>query len=106
FQKHRGQVCGGVELVVTDPDALPSYRVGIELLDAIHRSSPEDFRWREAPYEFEIDRPAIDLLTGGPACREAIESGEGLEDWMATWAADEGEFRRERDEILLYREDA
>lgn len=106
FQKHQGRICGGVELVVTDPDAFRSYRTGVELLDAIRRLSPEAFRWREAPYEFVIDRPAIDLLTGGPRCREAIESGEGLQDWTASWAADEEEFRRERDEILLYREDA
>jgi uncharacterized protein YbbC (DUF1343 family) len=104
FQKHKGQMCGGVELVVTDPHAFPSYRVGVELLDAIRRLSPEAFRWREAPYEFVIDRPAIDLLAGGPRCREAIESGEGLEDWIATWQADEEEFRREREAILLYRE--
>jgi uncharacterized protein YbbC (DUF1343 family) len=104
FQKHKGQMCGGVELVVTDPDALPSYRVGVELLDAIRRLAPERFRWREAPYEFVIDRPAIDLLAGGPRCREAIDSGEGLEDWIATWQADEEEFRREREEVLLYRE--
>lgn len=106
FQKHQGRICGGVELVVTDPDAFPSYRTGVELLDAIRRLSSEQFRWREAPYEFVTDRPAIDLLAGGPRCREAIESGEGLRDWIASWAADEGEFRRERDEVLLYREDA
>lgn len=105
FQKHAKQVCGGVELVVTDPDAFRSYRAGVELLDEVHRLDPERFEWREKPYEFVSDRPAIDLLAGGPECREAIESGEGLEDWMATWAADEREFREERREILLYSEE-
>lgn len=105
FQKHAKQVCGGVELLVTDPDAFPSYRAGVELLDEIHRLDPEQFAWREKPYEFVADRPAIDLLTGGPECREAIESGEGLQDWIASWAADEREFRDERREILLYPEE-
>jgi uncharacterized protein YbbC (DUF1343 family) len=105
FQKHAKQVCGGVELLVTDPDAFPSYRAGVELLDEIHRLDPEHFAWREKPYEFVSDRPAIDLLTGGPECREAIESGEGLQDWIASWAADEREFREERREILLYPEE-
>lgn len=104
FQKHAKQVCGGVELVVTDPVAFQSYRTGVELLDAIRRLDPELFAWREAPYEFVIDRPAIDLLTGGPECREAIESGDGdgLADWIATWSRDEEAFREERREILLY----
>ena len=105
FQKHRGEVCGGVELLVTDSVAFPSYRVGIEMLNTIHRLWPEEFRWREAPYEFVSDRPAIDLLTGGPDCRQAIESGSGLEDWIASWKAEEEAFLEERREILLYPED-
>lgn len=106
FQKHARQVCGGVELVVTDPGSFRSYRVGIELIDEVYRLDPERFDWREKPYEFVTDRPAIDLLTGGPECREAIESGEGLQDWMASWAADEREFREERRGILLYPEES
>src|SRR5215210_7333392 len=105
FQKHAKQVCGGVELVVTDPDSFPSYRTGVELLDTIWGLDPERFAWREKPYEFVIDRPAVDLLTGGPECREAIESGEGLQDWIASWAADERAFREERRDILLYPEE-
>jgi uncharacterized protein YbbC (DUF1343 family) len=102
FQKHRGAVCGGVELVVTDPSVFRSYRTGVELLAAIHRLAPNVFAWRAAPYEFVTDRPAIDLLTGGPECRQAIESGSGLKDWIAGWEAGEQSFRAEREEILLY----
>jgi uncharacterized protein YbbC (DUF1343 family) len=105
FQKHAKQVCGGVELVVTDPGAFRSYRTGVELLDSIHRLDPERFAWREKPYEFVIDRPAIDLLAGGPECREAIEAGVGLADWIASWDADERDFREERRDILLYPEE-
>ena len=105
FQKHRGAVCGGVELLVTDRDAFRSYRTGVELLDAVHRLWPAEFAWRAAPYEFVSEIPAIDLLTGGPECREAIERGTGLDDWLATWGPDERAFRAERREILLYPEE-
>jgi uncharacterized protein YbbC (DUF1343 family) len=105
FQKHRGCVCAGVELLVTDESSFQSYRTGVELLDTIHRLWPDEFAWREAPYEFVSDRPAIDLLTGGPECREAIESGEGLEAWIVSWEADERAFREERRESLLYPEE-
>jgi uncharacterized protein YbbC (DUF1343 family) len=105
FQKHKGAVCGGVELLVTDRQAFRPYRTGVELLDAVHRLWPAEFAWREAPYEFVSDRPAIDLLTGGTEYREAVESGAGLADWLAGWEQDERTFRKERREILLYHEE-
>lgn len=104
FQKHKSAVCGGVELLVTDPAAFQPYRTGVELLAAVRRLAPEAFAWRVDPYEFVTDRPAIDLLTGGPQCREAIEADDkaDLADWIAGWAADERSFREERAGILLY----
>ncbi len=102
FQKHRGAVCGGVEVVVTDARRFRPYRCGIEVLVACREIAPEAFRWRSAPYEFVIDRPAIDLLTGGADFRRALESGRGLDSWLATWPAHEEAFREERAEILIY----
>lgn len=106
FQKHAGRVCGGVELVVTDRQRLRSFRAGLELLAACFEVAPKAFGWRPDPYEFVLDRPAIDLLAGTDRCRLALESGEGLEDWMATFAADEAAFRAERRPILLYPEES
>jgi uncharacterized protein YbbC (DUF1343 family) len=105
FQKHRGSVCGGVELLVTDPEAFAPYRTGVELLDVVHRLWPREYAWREAPYELVSDRPAIDLLTGSSECRIAIESGEGMAAWLASWKEDEQAFRDERRKILLYPEE-
>ena len=112
FHKHAGELCGGVELVVTetsdrDPetetsDRFPAYRCGVELLRAVRDRFGEVFAWREEPYEFVADRPAIDLLAGGRELREAVDSGSGLDDWIAGWAADEAAFREERRGILLY----
>ena len=96
-------MCGGVELVVTDaacccgPTA-PASRC----CAALREVAPEVFHWRRAPYEFVSDRPTIDLLTGGDDLRTALENGAGPGEWIASWAADEAEFRRERADILLY----
>ena len=105
-QKHRGEVCGGVELVVIEPARVAGFRVGVELLAAFARVAPSQFRWREAPYEFVADRPAIDLLAGGDELRRAIESGSGLVAWIESWEADERLFRAERRDHLLYPEAA
>ncbi len=113
FQKHRGEVCGGVELVVTDAGSFRPYRTGVELLRAVARVAPAQLVWRRAPYEFVADRPAIDLLTGGPECRAALaelvagdDGGGALDTWMESWTADEESFRQERRDILLYPEAA
>ena len=104
FQKQAGQVCGGVELVVSDPGRLRSYRAGVELLLAARAVAPEIFAWRTAAYEFVADRPAIDLLTRCPDCREAVDAGrqDDLLAWFASWEADEAGFSAECAEILLY----
>ena len=102
FQKHAGEVCAGVEIVVTDADRFAAYRCGVELLAAVHESFPGSFDWRADPYEFVGDVPAIDLLTGGPELRTVLESGDGPGGWIASWSADEEAFRSERREILLY----
>ncbi len=102
FQKHAGEVCAGVQLVVTDAECFASYRCGIELLAVVHDQFSESFGWRAEPYEFVGDQPAIDLLTGGPEFHLALENGVGVEEWVGSWADDEDRFRREREGVLLY----
>jgi uncharacterized protein YbbC (DUF1343 family) len=102
FQKHAGQICGGVETVVGDPATFPSYRAGVEVVAAFCELLGVSDLWRREPYEFVKDRAAIDLLTGDDAFRSALESGADWRDWIATWAADEAAFREERRPWLLY----
>jgi uncharacterized protein YbbC (DUF1343 family) len=107
FQKHRGEVCGGVELVVVESSRLAPLRIGVAVLAACARVAPEAFRWRAEPYEFVGDRPAIDLLAGSDVLRRAIDAGgDGLEEWIASWESHEADFREERRAHLLYPEPA
>ncbi len=102
FQKHGGAICAGVEWVLTDADAVPAYRVGIEVLAALVAADPDRFAWRQAPYEFVTDIPAIDLLTGGATCRRALEGDGDLHAWIESWQLDEDAFREQRQPALLY----
>ena len=104
-QKHRGEVCGGVELVVVEPRRVPAYRLGVEILAAFATVAPAAFSWRSAPYEFVADRPAIDLLAGTEKLRHAVTRGDALAGWLDSWAADEAAFRAERRDALLYPEE-
>jgi uncharacterized protein YbbC (DUF1343 family) len=102
FQKHSGEVCGGVEVVVTDRHELRAYECGVRLVEALHGLLPRGIEWRREPYEFVSDRPAVDLLTGDSRFREGLETGSSSAAWRASWSRDEAEFREQRDSILLY----
>ncbi len=104
FQKHAGELCGGVRIVVADRDAFRAYRSGVELIAALHESLGDGFSWRREAYEFVGDVPAIDLLSGDGALREALDGGGELEAWLASWEADENAFREERRDVLIYPE--
>ena len=79
FHKFAGQRCSALQLHVTDRRAFDAYRTGLGVLVAVKTLWPDAFAWRREPYEFRADVPAIDLLTGKPALREAIDGGADLE---------------------------
>ncbi|MBK6848985.1 MAG: DUF1343 domain-containing protein [Proteobacteria bacterium] len=102
FHKHQGRLCGGVQLHVTEPGAFTALRSGVALLAALWRQAPEACAWRTEPYEFVDDRPAIDLLAGGPWLRQGLAVGATLEQLTADWAAAEQTFALRRRPFLLY----
>jgi uncharacterized protein YbbC (DUF1343 family) len=77
-------------------------RTAVELLAEFYRQHPVRFAWREPPYEYEREKPPIDILYGSSRLRMAIESGLGADALTDTWAADEAAFRTQREKYLLY----
>ena len=102
FGKHREAVCSGVEIHATDRARLRPVELGVHLLQAIHDLDPDAFSWRREPYEFVSDVPAIDLLTGSPAARRLIESGDPPNDLFDQWQRYVEEFESTLEGILLY----
>jgi uncharacterized protein YbbC (DUF1343 family) len=102
FHKHARQSCGALQIHVIDRTRFDSYRTGLAVLAACRRLWPEDFAWRTEMYEFRDDVPAIDLLTGHPSVREAIDAGRSFDEIVAL--ADEGTetYDAGRDAALLY----
>lgn len=102
YQKHAGALCEGVEIVVVDRGAVQGYRLGVEVLWALKAVMGDAFRWREAPYEFVSDVPAVDLLAGTDVLRRAVDAADRalLERWIGSWPADEAAFERERTDRL------
>ncbi len=102
FHKFGGKQCGGVQIHVTDREAYRPYQTGVAFLWAVRKLWPNDFAWRQRVYEFRDDVPAIDLLTGSPAVRTAIDSGAPLQDVVETWRSEEQAFSTRRKPWLLY----
>jgi uncharacterized protein YbbC (DUF1343 family) len=102
FQKHAGRLCGGVQLHVTSALRFKPYLTGVAALLALRKAAPNEFAWRDAPYEFETERGAVDLLTGGTSVREAVEANADLNAVAQTWAAGQRAFLESRVPFLLY----
>lgn len=103
FQKHSGKLCGGVEVHLTDRNALESYLLGLVVIEAAMRCAPEQFAWRTETYEYVDDPIAIDLLCGTSEARVGLESKVSPRDLVQSWAQARGEWADKRAECLLYR---
>lgn len=102
FHKFAGQRCGGVQLHVRDPAAVRSLQTSWALLTAMWRLGQGAMRWRSEPYEFVADRPAIDLLAGGPWLRAAVEAQAPLAEMLAAEEPGRRAFIARRREFLRY----
>jgi uncharacterized protein YbbC (DUF1343 family) len=102
FQKHARQTCGGCQIHVLDRVRFEPVRAAVELIDECRRQAPQSFRWREPPYEYEHEKEPIDILYGSDGLRRAVESGRGVKGLIASWRAEEEQFRRQRQRYLLY----
>ncbi len=104
FHKWAGEVCGGFQLHVTDRYAFRPYFTTLAILQVLLKLYPEQFLWRQPPYEYEYDRLPFDLLTGDPKIREGLESGLPVTTLEQQWQNGVAEFLEQRRQCLLYPE--
>ena len=76
FQKHAKQICGGVQVHVTDPRTFRPFAAYMAMIAIAKRLGGEAFRFRTEKYEFVDDVPAFDLLTGDAEARERITAND------------------------------
>jgi uncharacterized protein YbbC (DUF1343 family) len=104
FHKWAGELCRGFQLHVTDRRAFKPYYTTLALLGAVRRLYPQQFAWRQPPYEYETERLPIDLLTGDAAIRQGLDAGVPAPELEASWQGDLSRFMEVRQEFLLYPE--
>jgi len=102
FQKFAGQVCHGVEIMVTNADALEAYLLGLVVLEAAMRAAPAHFKWRTETYEF-VDTPiAIDLLCGTNEARVGLMSRIAPRTLVSGWMPQRLAWEQRRANALIY----
>jgi uncharacterized protein YbbC (DUF1343 family) len=102
FHKWAVKPCNGFQLHVTDRIAFRPYFTTLALLWVIRRLYPQQFAWRQPPYEYETERLPIDLLTGDAAIREGLDAGRPLAELAAAWQPDLQAFIEAGREFWLY----
>jgi uncharacterized protein YbbC (DUF1343 family) len=102
FQKHAGRVCGGGQIHVLDPQAFRPVRTAVAILSAVRAVSGEELEWREPPYEYEAEKPPIDILWGHDGLRLGVDAGAGVDAILAGPEAEIAAFSDTAAPYLLY----
>ncbi|HUZ94792.1 MAG TPA: sodium/solute symporter [Edaphobacter sp.] len=89
---YHGQTIPGIQITLTDRNALDAPELGIELLSALHRLYPNQFNLTKA-----------ERLVASVNTMLALDNNEDPRSIAASWASDLAAFQKRRAPYLLYR---
>ncbi len=92
-----GETAVGLQVVVTDLDALRPVRAGLTAIEAVRAAHPNEFGWRRSDGRFWLD-----LLLGTDRIRRGIEAGVRVAELMEAEEPAVQRFLAERRPHLLY----
>lgn len=107
FHKFVKELCSGLQIHtdvdIYDPYEFKPYRLIAAYLKTIKKLYPEFEIWRKFPYEYENEKMAVDLLSGGEFLKNWVNDSESsysdLDDFLAK---DEKLWEEERRPFLIY----
>ena len=102
FHKFRSRLCGGVHMYVTNHKRFDPITTGLQIIKTISEIYPEDFQWRQPPYEFEKKKRPFDILIGNDWVRKDIQKKKSIKAIQRKWQADLLKFKQLRKNHLLY----
>lgn len=107
FHKYAGKLCAGVQIHVEDGAydhaAFRPWRLQALAFKALRNQQPDYPLWRDFPYEYELDRLAIDVINGSPLLREWVDNTAAMpEDLEVITRMDELAWEQVRLPFLLY----
>ena len=107
FQKHQDKLCHGFQIHTDgnyyNPIRFKPYRLTALFLKSVRTLSPEYKIWRKFHYEYETERLAIDLLSGGTWLREWVDNPHSsIGEFEEVCAKDESFWREHRRPFEIY----
>ena len=102
FQKFAGQNCGGVFLHVAERNLFEPVITGLAMIKTIFDLYPENFEWKNLPYEYEFDRNPFDVIAGTLKIRNFFEEGKSISEIKDYWQNDLIQFSKLTRQYLLY----
>ncbi len=107
FHKYAGQLCSGVQIHVEDQtydhNQFKPWRIQALAFKVIRQLKPNYQLWRDFPYEYELDRLAIDVINGSTLLREWVDDPQAIPaDLESLTQIDEQAWQQERLAYLLY----
>ena len=102
FQKWQGRECRGFFLWVYDPAVFKPFYTTMTLMQSLRSLYPEEFKWKDPPYEYETRHLPIDLLIGDQSIRQALEEGVPPEKLENSWREGLMAFSLLREKYQLY----
>jgi hypothetical protein len=86
-----------------DHAAFKPWRLQALAFKAIRRLAPAYDLWRDFPYEYEVGKLAIDVISGGPGLREWVDDAAAEPADLDAWTVpDEAAWLEERRPFLRY----
>jgi uncharacterized protein YbbC (DUF1343 family) len=105
FNKWHNELCGGFMIHLLNPHLFRPYGTTLALLEAIREAYPDEFAWRNPPYEYEFKRLPIDLILGDSAIRIALEEGKGSRELVDGCSEELQGFLELRQPFLMYEQE-
>jgi uncharacterized protein YbbC (DUF1343 family) len=107
FHKHVGKLCNGVQIHTDHPAydhaAFRPWRLQALAFKAIRRLYPDYPLWRDFPYEYVLDKLAIDVINGSSLLRQWVDDTTAVPgDLDALTAPDEAAWLEEQKAVALY----
>jgi uncharacterized protein YbbC (DUF1343 family) len=102
FGKWQGTPCKGFQIHVSNTKEYRPYATALAILQDIFTLHPNEAAWFQPPYEYELTKRPIDILTGDAKIRKAIEEGGDLKTLQSSWQSELKAFLKVTRKFCLY----
>jgi uncharacterized protein YbbC (DUF1343 family) len=103
FNKYQDELCEGCFIHVVDRRIYKPFLAGVAVITETAQTYPDNFMWKDPPYEYEFIKMPFDILAGNKWIRDMINAGYLVNEIEEKWEVDLEGFKRIRNNYLIYK---